>query len=162
MILATVGTIPFPRLVRAMDAYAATTREPVVVQSAGSPVDVRHADCHDYLPDLACWIGMARIVVLHGGVGTIHKVLEAGKPFVTVPRRGHLGEHFDDHQWLMLEKVGPQLPGVVVGDISELPAAIEHCQQRLADVRYVSSRLSLIEALRCCVERLTGFVPPDG
>ncbi|MHC4126561.1 MAG: glycosyltransferase [Planctomycetota bacterium] len=161
MILATVGTIPFPRLVRAMDEYAAATDEPVVVQGAGSAVTVRHADFRDYLPDLERWIGEARVVVLHGGVGTIQKVLAAAKPFVMVPRRGHLGEHYDDHQWIMLEKVASKLPGIVVDDISELPAAIEHCPQRWAEVSFESSRHRLIEALRSCVERLTGVAPPD-
>lgn len=161
MILATVGTLPFPRLIRAMDDYAATSRQPVMVQRAGSPVTIQHAQWQDYLPNLERWIAQADVVVLHGGVGTICKVLAAQKPFVIVPRRGHLGEHFDDHQWMMLDKTGSLLPGVVVDNIDELPAAIDRCQQRFRDMHYVSNRPTLVEALRGCVERLTGYTPPE-
>ena len=160
MILATVGTLPFPRLIRAMDDYAATSRQPVMVQRAGSPVTIQHAQWQDYLPNLERWIAQADVVVLHGGVGTICKVLAAQKPFVIVPRRGDLGEHYDDHQWAMLEKTGSLLPGVVVDNIDELPAAIDRCRQRLNEMHYVSSRPSLVEALRGSVERLTGSTPP--
>ncbi len=161
MILTTVGTIPFPRLIKAMDQYASNSPEPVMIQRAGSPVIIQHAQWQDYLPDLERWIAEASVVVLHGGVGTIQKVLAAGKPFVVVPRRGRLGEHYDDHQWEMLEKVSGVLPGVVVDDIGELPAAIDRCPQRLSEIGYESSRPGLVEALRGCVEQLTGFAPPN-
>jgi len=160
VILVTIGTLPFPRLIQAMDDYAATSDRPVMLQCAGSPVDVQHAQWQDYLPDHERWIAEAEVVVLHAGVGTIHKVIDAKKPFVIVPRRGHLGEHFDDHQWVMTQKVGALLPGVVVDDIAELPAAIERCPQRLAEAGYLSTRPALVDALRGCVEGLMGIAPP--
>jgi UDP-N-acetylglucosamine--N-acetylmuramyl-(pentapeptide) pyrophosphoryl-undecaprenol N-acetylglucosamine transferase len=43
---------------------------------------------------------MAKVdnVVCHAGVGTIMTALQAGHTPVVVPRRAHHGEHVDDHQ----------------------------------------------------------------
>lgn len=40
----------------------------------------------------------AKLVITHGGTGTIVKALKADKHVIAVPRREKYGEHVDDHQ----------------------------------------------------------------
>jgi UDP-N-acetylglucosamine--N-acetylmuramyl-(pentapeptide) pyrophosphoryl-undecaprenol N-acetylglucosamine transferase len=100
MILVAVGTsqFRFDRLLRAVDGLPTT--EPLVVQHGPSDVRPEAARCVSFVPfhELAELIRDARVVVTHGGVGSILLSLTHGKrPFV-VPRRRAFGETVDDHQ----------------------------------------------------------------
>ena len=43
----------------------------------------------------------ADLVIAHAGIGSSLAAIEAGHAPVVVPRRGHRGEHVDDHQRLI-------------------------------------------------------------
>lgn len=147
MILATVGTMGYDRLVEAVEQLAARTQEDVVIQGGNSEVAVVHAEFHAYLSDLNHHIERASLVISHCGVGTIYKLLQAKKPAVIVPRRAHLGEHFDDHQWVMAQKMKGRLPFVFVDDITELEQGVENCPAIFHQTSYSSTRNQLIDAL---------------
>jgi len=102
MIFVTVGMHPqgFERLVRAADELAGQISEPVVVQKGATiyePVTAEYFDFTDE-EEMARWISEARLVVSHGGAGSILSVLRAQKPLVVTPRLSRYGEHIDDHQ----------------------------------------------------------------
>jgi UDP-N-acetylglucosamine transferase subunit ALG13 len=100
MILVTTGTSgeAFDRLLGAIEGLGAA--EEVVVQHGPSQMRPGNARCVDYVafPELVELVREARVVVTHGGVGSILVVLMNGKhPFV-VPRLARYGEAVDDHQ----------------------------------------------------------------
>lgn len=100
MILVTVGAsqFPFDRLLHAVDRVA--EREVAVVQHGPSDVRPRGARCVPFLPvqTLGELVREARVVVTHGGVGSILLALANGKRPYVVPRRRAFGETVDDHQ----------------------------------------------------------------
>ena len=100
MILVSVGSsqFPFDRLLRAVDALP--WQERLVVQHGPSDIRPGNASCVAYVPfeRFSELVREARVVVTHGGVGSILLSLAYGKrPFV-VPRLRVFGETVDDHQ----------------------------------------------------------------
>lgn len=103
MIFVTVGTerFPFDRLVRAVDDIAGRLREePVFVQLGESRYLPQRCPWSRYLPypEISRRIEEARIVVTHGGAGSVLLCLQHRKVPVVLPRRRLFGEHVNDHQ----------------------------------------------------------------
>lgn len=130
MILVTLGTHPSPmdRLVVAMDDLLgrAVVTEPVIIQAAAFGVRPRLATEASIVSyeQLARWIGEARVVVCHGGPGTILEVLSAGKIPRVVPRDPQLGEHVDGHQQQFVRWLAGRRPIVPIWDVSNLGEAL--------------------------------------
>ncbi len=106
LVFATVGaTLPFARLTRlVLDAVASgEIGEAVVLQTgrgamvAGSPDGVRQVE---ELPfdEVQQLLARARIVICHGGTGSIITALRNHCATIVIPRRFELGEHYDNHQ----------------------------------------------------------------
>jgi UDP-N-acetylglucosamine transferase subunit ALG13 len=98
MILVTVGTNgpAFDRLIGAIPAVA----DELVVQHGPSKIRPAGARCVAYFPfdELKSLMDEARLIVTHGGVGSILMALSAGKSPIVMPRRAALREAVDDHQ----------------------------------------------------------------
>jgi UDP-N-acetylglucosamine transferase subunit ALG13 len=102
-IFVTIGSMfPFDRLVRAMDAWAATRADPpgMLAQIGDGGYEPRHMRWVRSLPreDYARVVAGARLVVAHAGMGSVISAGEHGKPIVLLPRRAARGEHTNDHQ----------------------------------------------------------------
>ena len=106
LLVATVGaTLSFPRLVGlVLEAKrAGIIMEKVVLQVAEgaetvAPVPgVKIVDSLSF-DDLQAALAEARLVISHGGTGSIITALQAQCGTVVIPRRFALGEHYDDHQ----------------------------------------------------------------
>lgn len=126
MILVTVGAsqFPFDRLLRFVDELAVD--EEIVVQHGSSTIRPLRGRCVDFLPfeALALHVASARAVVTHGGVGSILISLSQGKrPFV-VPRRRCFGETVDNHQVESARRFAAAGLVTLIGDPSELAAAL--------------------------------------
>ena len=102
MIFATVGTqLPFDRLVRALDQWAAHNPKEEIFAQIGQS---------EYIPENIEWartlsadlfrskLEQCHLVVAHAGMGTIISAAELGKSVMVLPRRADLGEHRNDHQ----------------------------------------------------------------
>ena len=103
MIFVTIGSMfPFERMIRAMDAWAATEGrgEEILAQIGAGDYEPRHMTWVRKLdrPAYADAIRRSRLVVAHAGVGSIVTAGELCRPIVVLPRRAHLGEHTSDHQ----------------------------------------------------------------
>jgi UDP-N-acetylglucosamine transferase subunit ALG13 len=121
VIFATTGTCePFDRLLQAFDDVELD--EDLVVQHGISPVRPRGARCVDFLAyaDLVELMRSARVVVTHGGVGSVLTALANGKRPIVVPRRAEHGEAIDDHQLEFVRKLAAT--GVI--DLVEDPAEL--------------------------------------
>jgi len=102
VIFVTVGTqLPFDRLVKAMDRWAADhPDQKVIVQSAEGDYQPQHMHCEPYMaPDRYAEV-LARCsqVVAHAGTGSILSAQELGKPLLIMPRDPKLREVRSDHQ----------------------------------------------------------------
>lgn len=106
MIFATVGTqLPFDRLIRAIDEWAASRTCPQVFAQIGpSEFTPRHLQYAQFIDaaEFRIRVQQAQVVVAHAGMGSIITALELGKPIVVMPRRADLGEHRNDHQLQMV------------------------------------------------------------
>ena len=107
MIFVTVGLHPagFDRLVQAADEMAALVQEEVVIQCGGTHYKPRFSEYFDFAdePEMQRWLSKARVVVTHGGAGSILNALQIGKALVVVPRLKRFGEAIDDHQLELAE-----------------------------------------------------------
>ncbi|GAA4397384.1 glycosyltransferase [Tsukamurella soli] len=101
-VVATLGTDHhlFDRLVGWLDAWAAETDAASVLVQYGHSAAPRVAEGVPMLPRevLLTEIRDARIVVTHGGTGSVMEARAAGHVPIVVPRTEALSEHVDDHQ----------------------------------------------------------------
>jgi UDP-N-acetylglucosamine transferase subunit ALG13 len=129
MIFATVGTqLPFPRLLLALDAWAAAhPQTPVVAQTGADDTAYPHLTTMARMgqADFARHMETARIVVSHAGMGTILNAAETGKPVIVVPRLAVHGEHRNDHQVDTAAEMSALSVVHVVDDVARLGAAID-------------------------------------
>lgn len=105
MIFVTVGTqLPFDRLVRGVDAWAAKNPHVDVRAQIGTigtdGYQPDHMKSTPSIPPLEydALCREADLIVAHAGTGSFIKALEVGTPVLAMPRRGDLGEHRNDHQ----------------------------------------------------------------
>lgn len=133
MIFLTIGTHePFDRLVRAVDDWAA--RRGTGAQIFGQITEPR---AEALRPQHFPWVARltpedyerrflsANLIVSHAGMGSILTALQYNKPIVVMPRRGHLHETRNDHQFTTVRELGAR-PGIrVAEDEAALPAALD-------------------------------------
>jgi UDP-N-acetylglucosamine transferase subunit ALG13 len=104
MIFLTVGTQePFDRLVRAVDAWAATHNIPVFGQLGRLTADSYRPANFPYESFISAdefqeRLEDSRLMVGHAGMGSIISALTFGKPLLMMARRASLGEHRNEHQ----------------------------------------------------------------
>jgi UDP-N-acetylglucosamine transferase subunit ALG13 len=140
MIFVTLGSavkgIEFTRLINKMDEIAGKMDEEVIMQIGTVPYEPKNAKYFryaSYLENLS-YFQKASLVVGHGGTGTILNALRFQIPIVVVPRRHHYGEHVDDHQVELAQRlVGNELIKVVY-DIEDLESAVREMLHRGKEV----------------------------
>jgi UDP-N-acetylglucosamine transferase subunit ALG13 len=110
VIFVTVGgQLPFDRLVHAVDRWAAQQRSAdVFAQIGDSTRPPAHIQWDHFLsPDeFEAKAREAEVLVAHAGMGSILTAFELEKPIIVMPRRAHLGEHRNDHQWATVKNLG--------------------------------------------------------
>ena len=132
----TVGTqLPFDRLVRAVDDWAAAAgRSDIVAQIGRSTYRPRAIEAHSFLDpaEFTRLQKQADLLVAHCGIGSMLAALEAGQPVLMMPRRHALGEHRNDHQWATAQALRG-LAGVhIADDEQQLVELLERPEQLVA------------------------------
>jgi UDP-N-acetylglucosamine transferase subunit ALG13 len=126
MILVTTGTngVPFDRLLGQLDEIE--WHEPLVVQHGPSRLRPAGARCVEYVSfaELVELVREARVVVTHGGVGSILVALMNSKRPVVVPRLARFGEVVDDHQLDLARRMDGADLVTLVEDVTNLGAAV--------------------------------------
>ena len=126
----TVGTVlPFDRLVNGVAAIGPGKGRPTrLVAQVGAggvqPVGMESREHIDF-EELTGLLGKANVVFCHGGNGSLMTALEAGCRVVAMPRRGDLGEHWDDHQGEILRAFKARGLIEVAEDAEDLPSALD-------------------------------------
>ena len=157
MIFVTVGTqLPFDRLVRAVDGWAASNPEIQVFGQIG-PAAYRpsHFPSTAFLSpeEVERYARGAELIVGHAGMGTIVSSLTLRVPIIVVPRLQALREHRSNHQLATARWLKEKLDLNVVLDIADLPALLDG-RHELRPGREIgnAARPRLLETLRNFVE----------
>lgn len=109
MIFVTLGTHEQP-FERALDLVSTLSDEnDVLVQHGATPprlqwVGVQWSQYLDWEP-LTARMHDADVVITHGGVGSAVTAIRAGKKPILLPRLARFGEHVDDHQLQLAERL---------------------------------------------------------
>lgn len=126
MIFVTVGSLPFTRLIKKMDEFAAQTDEEIVMQIADDTYLPKNTVFFDFgsFDTMRELSKSARVVVCHGGVGSILSALEQGTNVIVVPRKKAYGELIDNHQTELITRLAGEKKIVDVDDLDDLPAEL--------------------------------------
>tara|TARA_Y100000310_G_C20588084_1_gene766515 strand:+ start:560 stop:1033 length:474 start_codon:yes stop_codon:yes gene_type:complete len=127
MILITISTGAFPRLVKEMDRIAPSLREKVVMQIGNTAFEPKNCEFVRVVSraKMEFLFKEASLIVTHAGAGSIIMALSNAKPCVVVPRLKEFSEQIDDHQIEIAEGFSLRKNVVVVKEISELAGAIK-------------------------------------
>jgi UDP-N-acetylglucosamine transferase subunit ALG13 len=157
MIFVTVGSSsPFDRLVRTVDEWAGLRgRTDIFAQTGLSDYRPKHIEAVQKLnPSQFCdRVQAASLVVAHAGMGSIITALEIGRPIVVMPRRAHLGETRNDHQFATAKEFN-NLQGIIVAfDEEELLLRLDQAETR-AETTQIRSQASpqLISTIRTFIQ----------
>lgn len=140
MIFLTTGTHePFDRLVRALDDWLdrRAARHDIVAQVVSPATDAyvpRHFETVAYLAPQAyeAAIQAADLIVSHAGMGSILTAFTHSKPIVIMPRRGHLRETRNDHQYTTVRNLKMR-PGLFVAeDETAFPSVMDSAVATIA------------------------------
>jgi UDP-N-acetylglucosamine transferase subunit ALG13 len=161
MIFVTVGTDhhPFDRLVKAVDILRdkGAIEEDVFVQkgSSGHPLKACHGEDFISFDEMMDMIQKARIVISHGGPGSIIPVLRLGKIPVVVPREKRYGEVVDDHQISFAEHLQKQDRIILIRDTQDLEDIVQDFEKLIQDMKTsFDERESPEKRLQSFVQRL--------
>lgn len=133
MIFLTIGTHePFDRLVQAVDEWIdqASEKHEVVAQvispTSGAYIPknfemIPHLSPRDYEDKIL----HADLIISHAGMGSILTAFTHAKPILIMPRRGHLRETRNDHQYATVKNLKKR-PGLFIAkDETEFPDVVE-------------------------------------
>jgi UDP-N-acetylglucosamine transferase subunit ALG13 len=145
VIFLTIGSHePFDRLVQAVDQWAAIAKGVDVFGqiTSNGQYKPKHFQTTAYL-DAATYkavIAKCELIIGHAGMGSIITAMECGKPIVVMPRRGHLNETRNDHQYASAKKFATK-PGIFVAeDEHALQAAIDTARAGLGSAALTTAR----------------------
>jgi UDP-N-acetylglucosamine--N-acetylmuramyl-(pentapeptide) pyrophosphoryl-undecaprenol N-acetylglucosamine transferase len=134
VIFVTLGTHDQP-FDRALDLVAElANRDRVHVQHGATPPRHGLSGVHwsqylDWEP-LTARIRDAEVVITHAGVGSAVTAIRAGKKPVLVPRLARYGEHVDDHQLQLAERLAEFGLAVVWTPETPLEGLVAEARQR--------------------------------
>lgn len=127
MIFLTIGTHePFDRLARAVDVWVDQTSPKheifaQIVSPTSGAYRPRNFETVAHVPpaEYEERIIQADLIVSHAGMGSILTAFTHGRPIVIMPRRGHLRETRNDHQYTTVKHLKKRAGLFVANDETE-------------------------------------------
>lgn len=159
MIFVTVGTQdkPFTRLLEAIDKAIDKKEitDEVIVQAGYTKYESKNMKVLEYIPfdEFGKYIDNADVIITHGGVGSILSSLKKMKKVVAVARLSKYGEHTNDHQLQVIEKMSMQGYIIDGNNLDEIGQAVEKAKK--LDVKeYVENTDNFIISLKKEINKL--------
>lgn len=148
---------PFGRLVAVVAEAAASNvlPKPVVVQTGVTPCAAPDLEAVEFVSPakFAEMVTDARVVITHGGAGALATAIRHGKRPLVMPRLKGYGEHVDDHQIELVDKLAELALAIPIdGEISA--GAVRETESALLTPQAWSRLPSLENELRAIVDRL--------
>jgi UDP-N-acetylglucosamine transferase subunit ALG13 len=136
VIFVTLGTHEAP-FDRALDLVAELAgRDELLVQHGATQArpSLPHIEWLDYLAwePLTARMRDAEVVITHAGVGSAVTAIRSGKKPVLVPRLARFGEHVDDHQLQLAERLAEFDLAVACGPGDRLDGAVAEARESVA------------------------------
>lgn len=134
-IFVTVGThiSGFVRLLKETDDLIerGLIKEKVIGQIGNSKYEPKNYNWFRFTSKEDYWdtLKRSKIVITHGGIGSISNALKFNKKTIIVPRRKKFGEHIDDHQLDIAKEFEKQGKIIAVYDINDLKEALEQVKK---------------------------------
>ena len=149
------GHQPFTRLLDAVDAIAESLPQPVVVQHGHTPFSSTRCTAIAFMPmeDFVVQMGSARLVIIHGGVGSILSAWRAGGLPIVVPRMAAMNEHIDDHQLELAIALAGAGRVLLVEDMTQLGAAVIEAVNGRGGGSAGEDGATLVESVRAALRR---------
>ena len=126
----------FERLVKEMDRIAGKIDEEVIMQIGGTKYAPHNTKHFSFATEgeLKILCRKARIVVTHGGVGTVLDALQERSTVVVVPRLKKYGEVIDDHQLVFVQELEKQDKISAVYDVERLEEVLSKANLKPTDL----------------------------
>ena len=134
MILVTLGTQDksFKRLLKAVEKEIkdGNIKEKVVVQAGYTKYKSKYMEIFDLVSpkELDNLMNKARIIITHGGVGSILGALKYDKPVIAAPRLVKYQEHTNDHQIQIVEEFSKEGYLLYLDNFKKLSMLINECK----------------------------------
>lgn len=131
MIFVTLGTQDkgFARLLHAIQKQIdnGNIKDRVVVQAGYTKFESNDMEIFDYIPkdEFEDLMGTCDLLITHGGVGSIMNGLYAGKKVIAAARLKEYGEHTNNHQIQIIEKLDEAGYLIALNDFERLDEALE-------------------------------------
>lgn len=135
MIFVTVGTHEqgLDRLLIELDNLIekGSINEEIFAQIGYSSYEPKHYQYKKMIgyDEMDSYVQRARIVITHGGPGSIFHPLQYGKIPIVVPRNPEFNEHVDDHQILFTKRLEDNSKVIGVYNIKELNECIKNYEK---------------------------------
>lgn len=157
MIFVTVGEqLPFDRLVRTVDEWAAVSCKEVIAQIGAThlkPQNIVYKD-HFEIGEFKKIFLSAEIIIAHAGMGTILTTLELKKPLIIMPRQAALGEHRNDHQFATIKKIiGFRNISIAINETELLNKL-----NSLEDIKKISENSQHVETSTLLIKTIKNFI----
>lgn len=157
MIFVTIGmhSIGFERLIKKMDEIAGRLKEEVIMQIGTTKYTPQNATYFRFkpYPEIQRLCRRARVIVAHGGTGSVITALEQGTPIIVVPRLKEYGEVIDNQQIDFVEAMAQGWWVIPVYDLNELETVLQ--KEEFAH-RQLEKKQKLVNTLRNYIVELSG------
>ncbi|UCC38818.1 MAG: hypothetical protein JSV96_13485 [Candidatus Aminicenantes bacterium] len=141
MIFVTVGTDqhPFDRLVKEIDLIKekGIIEEDVFIQTGSSRAKPEFCEYSEFLPfdQIVEKMKGARIIITHGGPGSIMPAIHYGKVPIVISRKKKFNEAVDDHQVSFTKKLEEKKQVIASYDVEELEEKIKNYDTIVQGIR---------------------------
>ena len=129
-------------------------QEEVIVQAGYTKYETPNMEIFGLIPkeELKQYQQEARIIITHGGAGSIITSLQYGKKVIAVPRKHEYGEHVNNHQEEIVELFNSK--GYIIGTngVEELEQAIEKAKN-FKPVQYKSDNHKMLQIIEDFIEK---------
>ena len=157
MILVILGTQDkvFPRLLDAVEREIenGTIKEKVVVQAGQTKYDSENMEIFDLLPDpeFEKLIDEARLVITHGGAGSILTAIKKNKKVIAAARLAKYKEHHNDHQKQIIGEFVKQGYILELDNFNDLGKLIKK-SEKFKPKKFVSNTNNMIKLIENYIE----------
>ena len=129
-------------------------QEEVIVQAGYTKYETPNMEIFGLIPkeELKQYQQEARLIITHGGAGSIITSLQYGKKVIAVPRKHEYGEHVNNHQEEIVELFNSK--GYIIGTngVEELEQAIEKAKN-FKPVQYKSDNHKMLQIIENFIDK---------
>lgn len=160
MIFVTVGTQDkgFPRLFKAVQNQIdkGVIKEEVIAQIGYTKFeskDMKVFNMTSSFEEYNKYLDDARIIITHGGIGSILDGLRREKTVIAVPRLKRYKENTNDHQTQIIEKFTKENYIIGINKVSELGKAIKKAKT-FKPAKYKSDNKKIINTIESFIDKI--------